>query len=84
MYQSFMLPKSEKKLNLGSGAAISLEDENPFEELLLNEDTETDNQDLPTRRLLSLNAVIKSLLFKRNGQTITEDDLKEEVPNTTT
>jgi hypothetical protein len=89
MYQSFKRPKREEKSNLGSDAAIPLEEEIPFEEVLLNEDTEdteeteTGNQDLPRRRLLSLKAVMKTLLFKRNGQTITEDGFKEEMPDIT-
>jgi hypothetical protein len=81
MYQSFKRPKHKEKPNLGSDDVI------PFKEVLLNEDTEkteTDNQDLLRRRLLSLKAVMKTpFFFKCNGQTITENDLKEEVPDIT-
>lgn len=60
MYQSFKRPKREEKPNLGSDDVI------PFKEVSLNEDTEkteTGNQDLPRRRLLSLKAVIKTPFF---------------------
>lgn len=50
MYQSFKHPKCEERLNLGSDTATPLEEEIPFEGVLLSEGKEEnkmDNQDLP-------------------------------------